>query len=65
MMNLMTYACIIGANFLAGCIFGLCVSQRSDTLVQHVLVIGYYFAGAAGFLMLALNLYLICFGGIG
>ncbi len=33
MMSLMTYACIVGANFLAGCIFGLCVSQRSDTLV--------------------------------
>jgi hypothetical protein len=65
MMSLMTYACIIGINFLAGCIFGLCVSQRSDSLIQHVFVIGYYFAGAAGFLMLVLNLFLICFGGIG
>lgn len=65
MMSLMTYACIIGINFLAGCIFGVCVSPRSDDFIQGVFVIGYYFAGAAGFLMLALNLYLICCGGIG
>lgn len=64
MLNLMTYACIIGVNFLAGCIFGLCVSPRSDDFIQDVLVIGYYFAGTAGFLMLVLNLFLICFGGI-
>jgi len=34
MMSLMTYACIIGINFLAGCIFGVCVSPRSDDFIQ-------------------------------
>ena len=62
-MSLMTYTYVMGISFVAGCVLGLFVSPRDDDYIDSVLMLGYCFTGVSVFLLLALDLIFICFGG--